>query len=102
MAITKSGGSAFHGSGFEFYRNQDLQAKQWGDRRQGAASKKNFGVNIRRSAKIGALQQQGEELFLLRLRGYREQGGSNRPTLSIPSLAERNGDFRDWRDAAGN
>ena len=30
------------------------------------------------------------------------QGGSNQPTLSIPSLAERNGDFRDWRDAAGN
>ncbi len=31
MAVTKSGGSSFHGSAFEFYRDQDsLQAKQWG------------------------------------------------------------------------
>ncbi len=34
--------------------------------------------------------------------GYRQKGGVNRPTLSIPSVKERNGDFSDWRDSNGN
>src|SRR5438046_747729 len=30
------------------------------------------------------------------------RGGVTAPTVSIPSLKERAGDFTDWRDAAGN
>ena len=33
---------------------------------------------------------------------YRQKGGASQNTLSIPSLQERQGDFRDWRDASGN
>jgi len=104
MAVTKSGGSSFHGSAFEFYRNQDLQAKQWGlvgDKAK--ASKKNFGANVGGPAKIpGLYNSKVKSYFYFDYEGYREQGGSNRPTLSIPSLAERNGDFRDWRNPDGS
>jgi hypothetical protein len=74
MAVTKSGGSSFHGSVFEFHRDESLKAKQWG-----ADKKPPFKRN-----------------------SYRQTGGSNQPTLSIPSLKERGGDFTDWRDASGN
>ena len=40
--------------------------------------------------------------FYFNYEGYRQTGGSNQPTLSIPSSQERNGDFSDWRDASGN
>ncbi len=31
--------------------------------------------------------------FYFDYEGYRQTGGSNQPTLSIPSIKERNGDF---------
>jgi hypothetical protein len=40
--------------------------------------------------------------FYVDVEGFREEGGVNRPTVSIPSLAERNGDFRDWVDSNGD
>ena len=40
--------------------------------------------------------------FYFNYEGYRQTGGSNQPTLSIPSIQERDGDFSDWRDASGN
>ena len=40
--------------------------------------------------------------FYVDVEGFRQTGGANRPTLSIPSLKERAGDFSDWRDANGN
>jgi hypothetical protein len=103
MAVTKSGGSSFHGSGFEFYRNESLAAKQWGASDKAPFNKKNYGVNIGGPAKVpGLWGDRWKSYFYFDYEGYRAKGGSNRPTLSIPSLAERNGDFRDWRDPDGN
>jgi hypothetical protein len=39
--------------------------------------------------------------FYFNWESYHQAGGSNSPTLSIPSLAERSGDFTDWVDSAG-
>jgi hypothetical protein len=103
MAITKSGGSSFHGAGFEIHRDQSLRAKQWGASDNPEFRKNNFGGNIGGPVKVPGLW--GDKLksyFYFDYEGYRQTGGSNQPTLSIPSLAERNGDFRDWRDASGN
>ena len=33
---------------------------------------------------------------------FRIRGGVFRPTISIPSLKQRQGDFTDWVDASGN
>ncbi len=103
MAVTKSGGSSFHGSGFEFFRNDSLLAKQWGVAEKAPFKKQNYGLNIGGPVKIpGLWTDRWKSYFYFDYEGYRQTGGSNQPTLSIPSLAERNGDFRDWRDAAGN
>jgi hypothetical protein len=104
MAVTKSGGSSFHGSAFEFYRNDFLKAKQWGLIGDKAPfNRKNYGVNIGGPAKVPGLStDKWKSYFYFDYEGYRQTGGSNQPTLSIPSLKERSGDFTDWRDPSGN
>jgi len=103
MAVTKSGGSAFHGAAFEYHRDDSLKATQWGAAKKPEFNRNNYGFNIGGPVKVPGLW--GELLksyFYFDYEGYRQTGGSNQSTLSIPSIAERNGDFRDWRDAAGN
>jgi hypothetical protein len=103
MAVTKSGGSDFHGAVFEYHRNDALSARQWGASQKNELRKNNFGANLGGPAKLPLLwSDRVKSYFYFNYEGYRQVGGSNQPTLSIPSLAERNGDFRDWRDASGN
>jgi outer membrane receptor protein involved in Fe transport len=103
MAVTKSGGSSFHGAAFEFHRDQTLKAKQWGADEKAPFKRNNYGANIGGPAKLPGLWSDSvKSYFYFNYEGYRQTGGSNQPTLSIPSLRERNGDFTDWRDASGN
>jgi len=103
MAVTKSGGSDFHGSVFEFHRDATLKARQWGADDKAPFNRNNYGVNIGGPAAIpGLTTDRWKSYFYFDYEGYRQVGGSNQATLSIPSLQERNGDFRDWRDASGN
>jgi len=103
MAVTKSGGSEFHGALFEYHRNDMFNAKQWGAAEKNELRKNNFGANIGGPAKVpGLWSDRVKSYFYFNYEGYRQVGGSNQPTLSIPSAAQRGGDFRDWRDAAGN
>ena len=103
MAVTKSGGSSFHGAAFEFHRDDSLRAKQWGTGEKPEFNRNNYGANIGGPVKLpGLWSDKVKSYFYFDIEGYRQTGGSNQPTLSIPSIAERNGDFRDWRDAAGN
>ncbi len=104
MAVTKSGGSSYHGSVFQFYRSDSLKAKQWGTTGDKPPfNRKNYGVNIGGPAKVpGMWNDKWKSYFYFDYEGYRQTGGSNQPTLSIPSLKERAGDFTDWRDPNGN
>jgi hypothetical protein len=103
VATTKSGGEAFHGSMFDYHQNDALNAKQWGTTEKSPLKKNNFGANIGGPAKIpGLWSGKVKSYFYANFEGFRQTGGVNRPTLSIPSTRERNGDFSDWRDAAGN
>ena len=103
QAVTKSGGSSFHGAAFEYHRNDSLNATQWGAAEKGELQKNNFGANIGGPAKLPMLYgDRVKSYFYFNYEGYRQEGGSNQPTLSIPSIRQRNGDFRDWRDSAGN
>jgi outer membrane receptor protein involved in Fe transport len=103
MAVTKSGGSSFHGAAFEFHRNDSLKATQWGAGEKPEFNRNNYGANIGGPGKLPGLWSTNvKSYFYFNYEGYRQTGGSNQPTLSIPSLLERAGDFRDWRDASGN
>ncbi|MFN8093965.1 MAG: TonB-dependent receptor [Vicinamibacteria bacterium] len=103
VAVTKSGGEKFHGAAFEYHQNDKLNANQWGATEKSPLKKHNFGGNLGGPMKIPGLWSNSvKTYFYADVEGYRQTGGSNRPTLSIPSMKERNGDFSDWRDASGN
>jgi hypothetical protein len=103
MAVTKSGGSSFHGAGFEYHRDDSLNARQWGAEKVSPFTKNSYGANIGGPVKVpGLWSDRVKSFFYFNFEGYKQTGGSNQPTLSIPSVLERNGDFRDWRDGSGN
>jgi len=102
-AITKSGTDKFHGAVFDYVQNDALNARQWGAADKSPLKKQNFGANVGGPIKIpGLWSDKVKSHFYVDVEGFRQTGGANRPTLSIPSLKERAGDFSDWRDASGN
>jgi hypothetical protein len=103
VATTKSGGERFHGALFDYHQRDGLNAKQWGTDSKSPLKKNNFGANIGGPAKVPGLWSNSvKSYFYANFEGFRQTGGVNRPTISIPSMRERNGDFSDWRDASGN
>ena len=103
MAVTRSGGSSFHGAGFIYHRDDSLKATQWGADSKPEFNRNNYGANIGGPGKLpGLWNDKVKSFFFFNYEGYRQTGGSNAPTLSIPSLRERTGDFTDWRDGSGN
>jgi hypothetical protein len=80
-----------------------LKARQWGADDKPEFKRNNYGANLGGPGKLpGIWSDVVKSYFYFNYEGYRQTGGSNQPTLSIPSVRERNGDFTDWRDASGN
>jgi hypothetical protein len=97
----KSGTNSYHGTAFEFHRDSALNAAQWGI---GASDKaqdieNDFGGNFGGPLKLPFWKDQNHRTFFFaNFEAFRIRGALTRPTLSIPSIAERQGDFRDWTD----
>src|SRR5437773_2365500 len=103
IANTKSGTNEFHGGAYEFHRNTVLNARQFGADVRPKNLQNDFGAFIGGPAKVPGLWSANKKTyFYVNYEGFRVVGGANRPTITIPSLQERNGDFTDWRDSSGN
>ncbi len=108
IATTKSGTTEFHGGVFEYLRNKSLNATQFTiDRKPGDQRPKDneheFGGFLGGQIKIPKIYNSDrfKTFFFTDIEFFRIAGGANRPTLSLPSLLERTGDFSDWKDASG-
>jgi hypothetical protein len=102
-AVTKSGTDQLHGSAFEYFRDDSLNATQWGQDSKPENRQHNFGVNLGGPMKLPGLWSDSVKTYFYgNYEAFRVEGGVNAPTISIPSLKQRNGDFSDWVDASGN
>jgi Carboxypeptidase regulatory-like domain/TonB dependent receptor len=103
-ASTKSGTNEIHGSLYEFHRNTVLNARQFGIAKRPKDIENDFGGTIGGPIKIPGLAwtSRRKTYGFFNYEGFRLRGGITAPTISIPSLKERIGDFSDWRDAQGN
>jgi hypothetical protein len=103
IATTKSGGAQFHGSVYEYLRNKDLNATQWQiDRPPGDIRPKdnenNFGFSIGGPVKIPKIYNtdRARTFFFFDYEGFRQIGGANANTITVPTEKMRNGDFSEW------
>ena len=95
----KSGTNSFHGTAYLFNRNSSFNAAQWGASDKAQDVENDFGGNFGGPLKVPFLRNRNHRTFFFaNFEAFRIRGALFRPTLSIPSVAERNGDFRDWID----
>ncbi|MBL8211493.1 MAG: TonB-dependent receptor [Bryobacterales bacterium] len=96
--VTRSGTNAFHGSAYEFFRNDKLNSNDWNSNRfgrtKGVFHDNVFGGAIGGPVRIPKLYNgKDRTFFFLNYEGTRRRTGSNAQLASVPSDLEREGDF---------
>src|SRR5277367_6377420 len=87
--ITKSGGNGFHGNAFEFLRNTDLDARNYFSPTRGAFRQNQYGGTF------GGPIRRDRIFFFTDYQGTRQTQGIDTGTISVPSNADRTGNFID-------
>src|SRR5712671_3704950 len=85
--VTKSGTNDFHGSAYEFFRNQNLNAKGFFDTSKLDYLQNQFG------ATLGGPIRKDKTFFFVTYEGDRIRRGSSGDTVTVPTAEERTGDF---------
>ena len=97
--VTKSGGNSFHGSAFEFLRNNHLDANSWTNNRSGVA-RTIFQRNQVGGSLGGPIWKSKRVFFYGAYEGLR-QGSPNVNVSTVPTVLERGGDFSQTRNSTG-
>ena len=87
--VTKSGGNAFHGSGFEFLRNTDLDAKNYFSTERSIFQQNQYGGTL------GGPIKRDKLFFFADYQGQHTRQGQDTGVVAVPSLANRTGNFSD-------
>ncbi|HEY6290154.1 MAG TPA: carboxypeptidase regulatory-like domain-containing protein, partial [Terriglobia bacterium] len=85
--VTKSGTNHFHGDVYEFFRNQVLNARGFFDTEKPAFQQNQFGGTL------GGPIRKDKTFFFGSYEGRRILQGISSDVVTVPSLAERTGDF---------
>jgi hypothetical protein len=85
--VTKSGSNEFHGNLYEFFRNQDLNAKGFFDFEKLDYLQNQFG------ATLGGPIKKDKTFFFVSYEGDRLRKGTSSDTTTVPTDLERAGDF---------
>jgi hypothetical protein len=94
---TKSGGSDFHGTAFDIFRNEKLDANSWNNNANGAKRpndrQNDFGGSLGGPVRIPKLYNgKGKTFFFFSYEQYRNNPGTTNVT-TLPTPAELGGDF---------
>ena len=87
--VTKSGSNQLHGSGFEFLRNTDLDARNFFSPERGFFRQNQFGGTM------GGPIKKNKVFFFADYQGTRNSQGLDTGLIAVPTLAERAGNFSD-------
>jgi len=86
--VTKSGTNQFHGSLFEFWRNNALNAHDWNNPSNSPLRRDQFGRN---GGRTDSKKTRRSSFFLYG--GLRQSRALSLNGAVVPTAAERNGDF---------
>src|SRR5580658_2327327 len=87
--VSKSGSNTFHGNAFEFFRNTALDARGYFDPTVSAFRQNQFGGSI------GGPIKREKIFFFTDYQGTRTTQGVSTGNISVPTIAQRNGNFTD-------
>lgn len=105
---TRSGSDQFHGAAYEYFRNQLFNAFQYGTPttvRKPEDEENDYGANIGGPILLPGLHGQSSKYKAygyFNWEGLSVLGGASAATLSLPSLADRAGNFSNYTDVNGN
>ena len=85
--VTKSGTNQFHGSLFEFWRNNALNAHDWQDPDSAPLHRNQFG------GAVGGPIRRDKTFFFFSYGGLRQHESTFINNTTVPTAAERSGDF---------
>ena len=98
--ITKGGSNEFHGEAYDYLRNSALDANTWSNNEfgqpRGQFKRNQFGGNIG-----GPILKRYNLFFFGAYEGLRQPDTENSGLLTVPTAAERKGDFSQSLNASG-
>src|SRR5438093_10018811 len=99
---SKSGTNAFHGSVYNFLRNDALDRKGFFEAQKGIYRQNNYGAAWGGPVQLGRLYNgKSRTFFFAAFEGFQNRSASNALTLSVPTPEMYNGDFSNWVDSQG-
>jgi hypothetical protein len=93
--VTRRGANTLHGGAFDFFRNTALDARGYFDPTRSAFNQNQFGGTI------GGPFKRDKVFFFADYQGTRTSQGVSTGDVSVPSIAERSGDFNDLAGSVG-
>lgn len=87
--VTKSGTNEFHGDGFEFLRNTNLDSRNYFSPTRGAFDQNQWGGTF------GGALRQNKAFFFADYQGTRLTQGEDTPQIPVPSVSDRTGNLSD-------
>jgi hypothetical protein len=106
MFVAKSGTNQFHGSAYEFLRNNDFDANDWFSNRAGKArqiyKQNDFGFTVGGPVWIPKIYNgKNKTFFFFSYEGFRNRNGATNATATVPTPEMYNGDFSNWVNSSG-
>ncbi len=99
---SKTGTNEFHGTVYEYLRNTVLNARDFFIPNRGPFHQNQFGFNVGGPVDLPHLYNgRNKTFFFFSYEGFRQRIGQTF-VESVPTLAEKSGDFTDYRDSKGN
>jgi hypothetical protein len=90
---TKSGTNTFHGSLFEYFRNNDLDARGFISPTTPINRQNEFGATIGGPVRLPHYDGRNRTFFYFVYDGFRYAAGATNQLITLPTAAQRNGDF---------
>jgi hypothetical protein len=99
----KSGTNQFHGTAFEYLRNDKLDARSWLASRRTVTRQNEFGFTAGGPVWIPKIYNgKDRTFFFVSYAGSRKRGATDTEGVQIPTPTNLMGDFSDLRDSRGN
>ncbi len=96
---SKSGTNNFHGSAYDFLRNDALDARGFFAQRRGVYRQNDYGFTVSGPLYIPKVYDgRNKTFFFVSHEGFRNRVGANATILSVPTPEMFSGDFRNWVD----